>query len=69
MKDDMPSYKMLNEPLPPGNKKFSPIKETDFQELLSEYYDESGWDNNGNPTMKTLNNLGLKNEDKPILNF
>jgi len=67
-KDDMPPYRMLNDPLPVGNKVFPPLNEADVIKLLDEYYDESGWDKDtGKPTMRTLENLDLKKEGELVL--
>jgi len=68
-KDDMPPYRMLNDPLVVGDKKFPPLNEADINTLLDEYYDESGWDKEtGKPTKKTLKNLGLQKEGELVLN-
>jgi aldehyde:ferredoxin oxidoreductase len=43
-KDDMPTPRDLNEPIPTGNLKGWQIEEDKWNEMLDEYYDIHGWE-------------------------
>ncbi len=66
-KDDMPPYKMMTEPLRVGGNVNPPAREGEIQDMLSEYYEESGWDKaTGIPTKEKLVELGLEDEAKRV---
>ena len=47
---------MLNEPAPSGTAKGQVAR---LGEMLPDYYDSRGWDEEGNPRGQTLTRLGL----------
>ncbi len=57
--DDTLPKRMLTEPLPEGPKKGSVFSPEELKKVQDEYYAYFGWDENGIPTEKTLNELGL----------
>lgn len=62
-KDDMPNYKALNESCP-GAHPVGPvplplIDKAKFEKVLDAYYEIRGWNSEGIPEPKHLNNLGL----------
>lgn len=68
-KDDTLSERYFTEPTPDGleivrNKKIDRVK---FEKMLDEYYEIHGWDNEGNPTTKTLKRLNLDKEPSHVL--
>jgi len=66
-KDDMPPYRMMAEPLIVDGNVNPPVKESQIQDMLSEYYEESGWDKaTGIPTREKLVELGLGDEAKQV---
>jgi len=66
-KDDMPPYRMMTESLAIGDKMNPAVEESQIQDMLSEYYEESGWDKEtGIPTKEKLIELGLGDEAKDI---
>ena len=59
-KDDMPTPRDLNEPIPTGNLKGWQIEEDKWNDMLDEYYDIHGWERETSyPTRKKLNELKL----------
>jgi len=48
-------YSLLKEPLPEGPCKGQVVR----LEMLTEYYELSGWDTEGKPTREKLTELGL----------
>jgi aldehyde:ferredoxin oxidoreductase len=56
-KDDTLPNRLLNEPLSTGPTKGQVVE---LEPMLSEYYRFRGWDQEGNPTRRTLDRLGLK---------
>lgn len=61
-KDDMPTPRDVNEPIPSGNLAGWKIDEEKYNKMLDEYYDLHGWDRKTSfPTRETLADLGLKN--------
>lgn len=67
-KDDLPPPKMLHKSLKVGDKTYPPIDEDKINQVLNEYYDESGWDEKtGNPTMEKLTELDLREEGESFL--
>ncbi len=58
-KDDYPPTRVLNEPLPSGPYKGKKMDRDDYDKLLDMYYEMRGWDKNGIPTKKKLQELGL----------
>ncbi|MBW2557866.1 MAG: aldehyde ferredoxin oxidoreductase family protein [Deltaproteobacteria bacterium] len=58
-KDDVLPYRMTHDPLPEGPKKGAIFTEADTKKMQEDYYTFFGWDSNGVPTTKTLNDLGL----------
>jgi aldehyde:ferredoxin oxidoreductase len=51
--------KRLEEPLPDGPTKGIKISKEVFDQMLDEYYELRGWDENGIPTQAKLSELGL----------
>ena len=59
-KDDMPTPRDLNEPIPKGKLAGVKIDEEKWNGLLDDYYDLHGWDRKTSfPTRRTLIDLGL----------
>jgi len=56
-KDDTLPNRLLKEPLSTGPTKGQVVE---LEPMLSEYYRFRGWDQEGNPTRRTLDRLGLK---------
>ena len=60
-KDDMPTPRDLNEPIPTGDLAGWKMDEKKYNEMLDEYYDLHGWDTKTSfPTRKALKDLGLE---------
>lgn len=60
-KDDMPTPRDMNEPIPSGTLAGWKIDEEKYNKMLDEYYDLHGWDRETSyPTRKALSDLGLK---------
>ncbi len=65
-KDDKLPERFFKEPTPAGlsivkGKKIDRVK---FKEMINEYYDLHGWDDNGIPTNETLRKLGIENKQQ-----
>ena len=59
--DDMPPPRVLHDSIKIGEKEFLGIGEERANELLSEYYDERGWNTEDGKLTKTkLDELGLE---------
>jgi aldehyde:ferredoxin oxidoreductase len=58
-KNDTLPKRYFAEPIPEGPAKGNSIERKKFESMLSEYYRLHGWDNNGIPTKRTLNRLGI----------
>jgi len=59
-KDDMPTARDMNEPIPTGSLAGWKMDEEKYNRMLDEYYDLHGWDRETSyPTRKTLVDLGL----------
>jgi len=58
-KDDTMPERMSTEPLPSGKTEGKTVKPEDFEKMLTEYYQLWGWDQDGRPTKKTLQDAGL----------
>jgi aldehyde:ferredoxin oxidoreductase len=58
-KSDYPPARFYEEPTPSGPNKGYCISKEELDELLDAYYAKRGWDNNGIPTKKTLDRVGL----------
>jgi aldehyde:ferredoxin oxidoreductase len=56
---DMPPARWFEEPTTKGPLKGSKLDKTQFDSMLSLYYEKRGWDKNGIPTSATLTRLGL----------
>ena len=56
-KDDTLAKRLLEEPMPDGPGKGSVNR---LHEMLPEYYQLRGWDENGVPTPEKLKELGLE---------
>jgi aldehyde:ferredoxin oxidoreductase len=54
--DDNLPWRSLNEPMPDGPAKGNTVP---LEPMLSDYYRERGWDENGIPTRETIDRLGL----------
>ncbi len=60
-KDDMPTQRALNDPVPRGNLAGYKIDEDKYNKMLDEYYDLHHWDRETSyPTRKALVDLGLE---------
>jgi len=60
-KDDMPTPRDLNEPMPSGKNIGWKIEEDKWNKMLDEYYDIHGWDRETSyPKKETLISLGLE---------
>ena len=59
-KDDSMPDRMETEPLPSGKTQGKAVSRAAFDEMLSEYYKLWGWDDEGRPTKKTLEDAGLQ---------
>ena len=55
-KDDTLPERFLKEPLPDGGAEGQTVN---LEEMLKEYYEYRGWDENGAPTIETLRRLGI----------
>ena len=62
--DDMPNWKCLNESCPgehpAGPNPLPPIDKEKYEKILDKYYELRGWNEEGIPTRKRLEELGLK---------
>jgi len=59
-KDDTLPYRMEKNPLPDGKPKGHAVPRADFEKMLSEYYKLWGWDDQGRPTRKALEDADLR---------
>ena len=57
--DDHVPARVLEEPLPDGPTQGSFVKCSDFENMLDEFYEISGWDKTGVPMDAKLKELGL----------
>jgi aldehyde:ferredoxin oxidoreductase len=58
-KDDNLPERMEKDPLPSGKTKGKAVPRAEFEKMLSEYYKLWGWDDQGRPTKKALEDVGL----------
>ena len=58
-KDDTMPDRMSTEPLPSGKTEGKTVSREAFETMLNEYYALWGWDEQGRPTKKTLEDAGL----------
>jgi len=65
-KDDNLPERMEKEPLQSGKTKGKAVSRADFEKMLSEYYNLWGWDEQGRPTKKTLEEVGLSDIAKKL---
>jgi len=56
---DMPPERWFTEPLTKGPFKGTKVDRDGYKKMQNWYYEMRGWDGNGIPTKKTLENLGL----------
>ncbi len=63
---DMPPERWFEEPLTKGPLKGTKVDRTKWLQMLGWYYEMRGWDDNGIPTRKTLENLGLQDAAKAL---
>jgi aldehyde:ferredoxin oxidoreductase len=56
---DMPPERWFTEPLTKGPMKGTKVDRDGYMKMLNWYYDMRGWDENGIPTKKLLENVGL----------
>jgi aldehyde:ferredoxin oxidoreductase len=56
---DMPPERWFTEPLTKGPQKGTKVDREGYTKMQDMYYDMRGWDTNGIPTKKTLDDLGL----------
>ncbi|MFX1321406.1 MAG: aldehyde ferredoxin oxidoreductase family protein [Promethearchaeota archaeon] len=68
-KDDILPERYFKEVTPIGLPRVKGIKidKRKFEEMLDEYYTLHGWDNNGIPTEKNLQKLGIEKEQSHII--
>jgi aldehyde:ferredoxin oxidoreductase len=60
-KDDMPTQRDLNEPIPSGGFAGWKMEEEKYNKMLDDYYELHGWDKRTSfPKRKTLVDLGLE---------
>ena len=57
---DYPPEKWFTQPLSKGPLKGWTLKSSDYDQLLTWYYEARGWDRNGIPKISTLKSLGLE---------
>jgi aldehyde:ferredoxin oxidoreductase len=57
---DIPPARWFTEPFSQGEFKGASLDKSRYEKMLSWYYELRGWDENGVPTMETLEKLGLK---------
>ena len=60
--DTLPE-RYFEEPIPEGPSKGEVVSREEFSRMLDEYYGLHGWDEEGIPKKKTLERLGLSNEN------
>ena len=60
--DDRLPVRFHQEALPEGPPKGIEMTEQAFSAALKEYYSLRGWDEQGRPTLETLNRLGIEKE-------
>ncbi len=65
-KDDNMPERMEKEPLPSGKTKGKAVPRADFEKMLAEYYKLWSWDEQGRPTKKTLDEVGLSDIAKKL---
>jgi aldehyde:ferredoxin oxidoreductase len=58
-KDDLLPRRITEEPLPEGLAKGRVITRNMYDEMLNEYYELRGWDDDGVPKKETLSALGI----------
>ena len=58
-KDDLLPRRITEEPLPEGLAKGRVITRNMYDEMLNEYYELRGWDEDGVPEKETLSALGI----------
>ena len=56
---DYPPARFMDEPVPDGPNKGHRISKPEVEQLLDDYYAARGWDENGIPTEKKLQEMGL----------
>lgn len=60
-KDDLPTQRDLNEPIPTGNLAGWKMEEKEYNKMLDRYYELHGWDRETSyPTRATLKDLGIE---------
>lgn len=65
-KDDALPERFFKESVPEGPVKGHPIRTQDFDKMLSEYYELSGWDGKGVPKREKLLEMGLENAARDL---
>ncbi|MCU0853011.1 MAG: aldehyde ferredoxin oxidoreductase family protein [Thermoplasmata archaeon] len=65
-KDDNLPERMEKDPLPSGKTKGKAVQRADFEKMLTEYYKLWGWNDQGIPLRKTLEELGLGDIAKKV---
>lgn len=58
-KDDLLPRRIMEEPLPDGMAKGRVITAAMYNEMLDEYYQQRGWNEDGIPKPETIERLGL----------
>lgn len=57
--DDRPPARVFDEPVPDGPTKGARVERADYEKLLDQFYELSGWTKTGVPTLERLKELGL----------
>jgi aldehyde:ferredoxin oxidoreductase len=65
-KDDTMPERMEKESLPSGKTKGKNVPRADFERMLTEYYKLWNWDEQGRPTKKSLEDVGLSDIAKKL---
>jgi aldehyde:ferredoxin oxidoreductase len=68
-KDDYWPERFFNEPLPDGPSKGLVLNKSKYDQMLSEYYELRGWNENGIPRKEKLRKLKLGYVEEHLTNF
>ena len=66
---DYPPKRWFEDPLPDGPLKGAHLDYEKYDQLLSEYYKQRGWDERGIPTKETFEKLGIKDVADELAKF
>jgi aldehyde:ferredoxin oxidoreductase len=65
-KDDYPAPRFMEEPIPSGPIEGAVIERDKYDKMLTEYYENRQWNQQGVPTFKKLKELGLEDVAKDL---